>query len=538
MAERLNDRYELGDLLGAGGMGRVHRARDLRLNRDVAIKILKGDQVGDDASARARFEAEARTAALLHHPGIATVHDVGEDASSEDGDPYIIMQLVEGTAVSEVLKQRGTLAPDAVERLLGGVADALAAAHAADVVHRDVKPANIVLAEGSRPVLVDFGIAIGASHEPLTQTGNVLGTVDYISPEQARGQTATGASDVYSLGLVAYQCLTGTSPFRRETSVATALAQVGDPLPPLPDSVPEPLRRLVVSMTDKDPARRPTAAEVRDAVEGRTDGATEVLPAYAGAATAPMGALGPTGATASTSVFAPTAQTAAMQAPPEEPRRRRRGLAIFAGVAALAVLALLLGASGGLFGSLFGEDDTVPDVVGQSVSSATEDLEAVGATVRTETVDDPDAEEGEVVEQSPEAGADLPESGPVTLTVASGRVMVPADLVGQPADEVAATLGDLGLTVKRTEVQSSQTAGTVVVVDPTGRVPVGSTVTIAVAVAPVVQQTPPPQQTQPPQQEQQGPGNGNGKKDEPKDDPKDDDGGPGPGGTGGEDEEE
>ncbi|MDR6119108.1 hypothetical protein QE370_002292 [Aeromicrobium sp. SORGH_AS981] len=528
MAERLNDRYELGDLLGAGGMGRVHRARDLRLNRDVAVKILKGDQVGDDAAARARFEEEGRTAGRLHHPGIATIYDVGEDASSEDGDPFIVMQLVEGTAVSEVLKQRGTLAPDAVERLLGGVADALAAAHAADIVHRDVKPANIVLAEGSRPVLVDFGIAIGVSREPLTQTGNVLGTVDYISPEQARGVTATGASDVYSLGLVAYQCLTGTSPFRRETSVATALAQVGEELPPLPDGVPEPLRRLVVAMTDKDPLKRPTAAQVRDAVQGRTDGVTEVLPAYAGATTAPMGALGATGATASTSVLAPVAATAAMQTAPEDPRRRRRGMAIFAGVAALAVLALLLSMSGGLFGS---SDHEVPDVVGQSVASATDKIEAVDATVKTETVDEPNAKEGEVVGQSPKAGAAVPTSGPVTLQVASGRVMVPADLVGQPADEVAATLGDLGLTVKRTDVESSQTAGTVVFVDPTGRVTVGSTVTIAVAVAPVVQQTQPTQQQpQQPQQQDQG----NDKKDEKNQDKNDK--GPGNGGPGGKDD--
>jgi serine/threonine-protein kinase len=200
---------------------------------------------------------------------------------------------------------------------------------------------------------------------------------------------------------------------------------------------------------------------------------------------------------------------------------------VFAGVAALAVLALLVGMSGGLFADA---DETVPDVVGQSVASATKDVEAVDATVKTETVDEPNAKEGEVVGQSPKAGAPVPTSGPVTLQVASGRVTVPADLVGQPADEVAATLGDLGLTVKRTDVESSQTAGTVVVVDPTGRVTVGSTVTIAVAVAPVVQQTQPTQQQpQQPQQQDQG----NGKKDE-KQDPNDK--GPGGGGPGGKDD--
>lgn len=513
MAETLNDRYELGDLLGAGGMGRVHRARDLRLGRDVAVKILKGDRV-DDASARARFLAEARTAGSLNHPGIATVHDVGEDRSGADGDPFMVMQLVEGVSVADVLRERGSLPPDAVERLLDGVADALAAAHAAGVVHRDVKPANILLSTDSRPVLVDFGIAIGAEHEPLTATGNVLGTVEYISPEQARGNTATGASDVYSLGLVAFQCLTGTSPFRRENAVASALAQVSEPMPPMPPSIPPHLARLVAAMTDKNPDARPTAAQVRDAVEARTAGETSVLHTVA----APVAAAG---AGAPTSAFGPP--TSVMRAEADDDRRRRGAAllttgrsraGVFGGAAALAVVVLLLGTLGA-----FGGDDEqlVPDVVGQSVSRATDAVEAVDGRVRTREVDEP-GEKGEVLAQSPRAGAELADRGVVTLEVASGQVAVPDDLVGEPVDDATAALEELGFEVATTQVASSEAVGTVLAVSPTGTQDAGATITLSVAMT---------------VQQQSSSGGGGGDPAEPKDkqpaDPKDS---KGPGGGG------
>lgn len=485
MAETLGGRYELGDRLGAGGMGTVHRARDLRLGREVAIKILRGDRVGDDA-ARVRFLAEARTAGSLNHPGIATVHDVGEDGTGDDRDPFIVMQLVEGTPLSELLRRRGTLPPDAVERLLGGVADALAAAHAAGVVHRDVKPANIVLSTDARPVLVDFGIALGADREPLTETGNVLGTVEYISPEQARGRTATGASDVYSLGLVAYQCLTGTSPFRRDTSVATAVAQVGEPLPPLPTSVPSGLARLVVAMTDKDPDARPTAVQVRDAMDGRTLGDTSVL--HAAAATAPSAPAVRTDEQA-TGAFAfapPTSLIPAVRGRSDRPRRPgllasgRSRAGVFGGAAALAVVVLLLGALGALGGD---DAQPVPDVVGQSVQRATGAVEAVDGRVRTEEVDRP-GKEGVVLSQSPEAGEEIADGDVVTLTVPSGRVAVPDDLVGQSVDEATAALEALGFAVDTIEVASGETAGTVLEVSPGGTQDAGSTITLSIATAP------------------------------------------------------
>lgn len=485
MAERLNDRYELGEVLGSGGMGQVYRARDLRLGRDVAVKVLRGDRVGDDA-ARARFMAEARTSGLLNHPGIATVHDVGEDDASPDGDPFIVMQLVEGVPLSDVLRRRGALGVEPVERLLGGVGDALAAAHEAGVVHRDVKPANIVLSTDSRPVLVDFGIALGVAPEPLTETGAVLGTVEYISPEQARGQTATGASDVYSLGLVAYQCLTGTSPFRRETSVAAALAQVSEELPALPASVPDELARLVVAMTAKDPALRPTAAQVRDTVERSTGGATSVIPALTDAPTGLMTVAhtGPATVVSPAPLAAAGAASATTQVPAQDDERRRGATRtrMFAGVAALAVVALLIGMSGGLFGGVFGGDDpTVPDVVGRSVDDATDEVEGAGGRVRITEVDAPDGEKGVVMAQSPRAGGPLADGDVVTLEVASGFVSVPDDLVGTSVDDATEALEKLGFDVETTPVASAEPAGTVLALDRTGRQEVGTTVTLSVS---------------------------------------------------------
>ncbi|MDI6910067.1 serine/threonine protein kinase [Nocardioides sp.] len=261
--ELLGGRYRLTGRIGSGGMGTVYRAHDTRLDRPVAIKTLHGGRDVDDVT-RARLRAEARLAGTLRHPGVVQVFDYGEEVGAAGPAPYVVMELVEGTPLSEVLRDRGPLSAEVVATLVGDVARALEAAHAAGIVHRDLKPSNILIAPDGRAVLLDFGIARSDAMEPLTETGLIIGSADYLSPEQVLGERATPASDVFGLGVVAHQSLSAASPFHRDTQAATVLARLHEDAPALPATVPAPLRRLVASMLAREPEDRPSAAEVAD----------------------------------------------------------------------------------------------------------------------------------------------------------------------------------------------------------------------------------------------------------------------------------
>ncbi|MDO5619732.1 protein kinase domain-containing protein [Kocuria sp.] len=251
----LGGRYALTERIAIGGMGEVWKAKDKVLGRTVAVKILKEEYTGDPTFLQ-RFRAEARHTALLNHPGVANVYDYGED----DGSAYLVMELVPGEPLSNIIDRDRTLPVDDVLNYIGQTARALAAAHAQGLVHRDVKPGNLMITPEKRVKVTDFGIARVADQVPLTATGQVMGTAQYLAPEQATGQTATGSSDIYSLGIIGYECLAGRRPFTGESQIAIALAQVNDPPPPLPDSVPEGARALIISMLAKDPAERPSTA--------------------------------------------------------------------------------------------------------------------------------------------------------------------------------------------------------------------------------------------------------------------------------------
>jgi serine/threonine-protein kinase len=249
-------------------MGEVWKAKDLILGRIVAIKVLKEEYTGDPGFLQ-RFRAEARHTALLNHVGIANVFDYGE----EEGSAYLVMELVPGQPLSSIIEHEQVLSPDRTLSMIAQTARALSVAHAQGLVHRDIKPGNLLITPEGRVKVTDFGIARLADQVPLTQTGQVMGTAQYLAPEQATGQTATGASDIYSLGVIGYECLTGHRPFSGESQIAIALAQVNDAPPPLPETLPTPVRALLMSMLAKDPKNRPAnAIKLSEAAEAIRNG--------------------------------------------------------------------------------------------------------------------------------------------------------------------------------------------------------------------------------------------------------------------------
>lgn len=502
-------RYVLESRIATGGMGEVWAARDTVLGRAVAVKVLKAEYA-DDARFRTRFETEARHAASLHHGGIAAVFDFGE-ATLDDGSathrPYLVMELVEGRPLSALLRPDAPLDPAVVAELLGQAGDALGVAHDAGIVHRDVKPANLIVTPDRRVKVTDFGIARAADGMALTETGQVLGTPAYISPEQAEGSPATAASDVYSLGVVAFECLAGRKPFVADTPVATAIAHLRSPVPELPATVPADLaavvrRALAKSPEDRFPDGRAFAAALRDpgSYAGGAAAATAVAPTVAASSTQVLPAAAPP-LPPETPAPTPTPTPAAA------PRRRRPvpWLTIIGLVAvALAVLlAVWLGTRGD--GEPTGAtDDPTRDRTSQSPSATTE-----------QTPDQTPSETGGPPEETPD---ETPEETPEETEPATVE-LDPAAYVGRDHKDVEKELRDLGLEPTPVELDNpgDQPEGIVESVEPNGTLEEGASVTVSFWAK------------VPPGQDPDGPGN-SGRGNEGR-------GNGGPGGPGTQDEE-
>jgi hypothetical protein len=283
----LADRYRLDDQIAVGGMGEVWRATDLVLGRPVAVKLLRAEYV-QHPEILARFRAEARHAGSLSNPHIARVFDYGEAGATHP--PFLVMELVDGPPLTRLLA-RGPMEPARVMDLVAQAADGLAAAHAAGLVHRDIKPGNLLLAPPGQVKITDFGIAYAAGSAPITRTGMLVGTPAYVAPERVAGAGATAASDLYSLGIVAYECLAGALPFSG-TAMEVALSHQMRSLPPLPAAVPAEAAALVTELTAKDPAARPASAGEVMTRAGRLRDALAGAP-RAGAAPPPAGAVPP-----------------------------------------------------------------------------------------------------------------------------------------------------------------------------------------------------------------------------------------------------
>ena len=460
-------RYALDSRIATGGMGEVWQADDTVLGRRVAVKLLKAEYA-DQPTFRSRFQTEARHAASLHHPGVAAVYDFGEAASTDGSGvarPYLVMELVDGQPLSALLQPGQPLDPDVTRDLLAQAADALGAAHAAGIVHRDVKPANLLVTPGRTVKITDFGIARATEGMSLTETGQVMGTPQYLSPEQAQGGTATPASDVYCLGVVAFECLAGRRPYAAETAVATALAHLRDPVPELPDDVPADLAAVV---------RRAMAKSPEDRFADGTELAT-ALRNPAGVPAAPDRTQMLTGV-APVPVPAPsTAPTAAAAATD----RRRRNipwpwilLALLV-VAAIVVVAMMAN----------GEDQP--------------DSPTAGPTDQTSRpTEQPTTQESQPTQ----------EPSPTPTPTEDDTVEVDeSDYVGRDVDEVEDELKDLGLKVKKDEQENpgDEQEDSVEGVDPSGTLEEGDTVTVTYWGKPPTDEQPVPPTVPPGQENQQ-----------------------------------
>ncbi len=503
----LGDRYLLEEPIASGGMGDVWRASDQRLGREVAVKILKS-HFGPDEATRARFRFEAQAAAGLTSSGIATVFDYGEDAGDEgDHRAYIVMELVQGESLAERVLRDGALTVLETLDIVRQAALALQVAHDRGLIHRDIKPANLLLRPDGVVKLTDFGIARAFDTSAFTQTGTMVGTVRYMSPEQLSGAVATPASDLYALGIVGYFCIAGHTPFEFDESMAIALAHVRDPAPPMPSAVPPEVADFILHMLEKDPrGRPPSATAVASEALGLMDaiGSSTVLPRTAGWRTVPdsiqgsgdTALLGRGAAVASDADTDPTlidhTGTASWPAGPpvvagadRRPATHRRLRVLIPVVAVL----VLLGASA-LYVTRSPTRVAVPKLVGMPATVATASIHKLGLHPEEQVID-VNRPTGLVVAQTPKPGTSVLAGAPIMLRTASGFVEInAASFAGQTPDLVVATLASLGVRPARTTVVSAATPGTVVSIAPIGRVRLGTPVVVSVAVAP-----PPPPPT-------------------------------------------
>jgi eukaryotic-like serine/threonine-protein kinase len=493
----LGGRYRLVELLGQGGMARIYRAHDNQLDRDVAVKILR-PEYGRDPEFGSRFRQEAQSAASLNHPNVVAVHDYGQDPAG----PFIVMELVDGEDLATIIKRSGALPPRQSARIAAEAARALQAAHQRGIVHRDVKPGNIMIDREGRVKVADFGIARAVAESQMTLPGTTLGSVHYFSPEQARGEPTTAASDIYSLGIVLFELLTGHRPWEADSAAAVAMARLAGP-PPDPTTIRSGIPSDLVAIDRKalavEPADRWTSAAsmaaaleaflagtaIPGAVAG-TDGSATIA-AAAGAA----GAAGASSATArpnpgaipyDTDAYATSAAGAPGAAGPATTNAYAAAAADTGGsnrntwIAGIVALLILAAVAFLVFRLLSGPGQapatevTVPNFVGQTIAEAKATATQSGITITVAgsaqaSGQDPNT----VLSQDPPAGATVPQGGTVNVTLVSGPVTVSVPNVrGLPEADAINAIAAAMLTVgQRTEAfDPSVPAGSIVSQNP------------------------------------------------------------------------
>ena len=447
-----NNRYKLTERVGLGGMAEVYRAEDNVLGRTVAVKVMLPQYAADPTFTK-RFRQEAASAANLQSPYIVSIYDWGLDGETY----YIVMEFLRGTDLKTAIKERGAINQRKAAEIGSQVAQALSVAHAGGIIHRDIKPQNIMIQPDGNIKVMDFGIA-RAGDAGLSQTATVLGTAHYVSPEQAQGKELTGASDIYSLGVVLYEATTGKLPFDGQDAVSVAVKQVNElPAPPstINPNIDPALEAIIMKAMEKDPERRfKDASEMRHILNGYLAGRPINLgDDISGLKTQVMGGVAPVNGTA---VMNPVGgangdagrttvnKAYAADANDEGKKKSKRNVVIGVVVALLAVIGIVAAAM-----ALGGNQEmvNVPDVSNKPIAEARSELQAAGFTIGTETeVYNPDVEAGNVVSTDPAAGVQAAKGSSVNITISKGteQVTVP-DLRGMSADEAQRVLASYGL---------------------------------------------------------------------------------------------
>ncbi|TWD80653.1 serine/threonine-protein kinase [Kribbella amoyensis] len=505
-ARLVGGRYEEGDPLGRGGMADVRKGVDNRLGRTVAIKRLRVD-LASDATFQARFRREAQSAASLNHPTIVSVYDTGEEPDPNGSGvtiPYIVMEYVAGKTLRDLIREGRKIMPERALEITSGVLEALDYSHRAGIVHRDIKPGNVMLTPQGQVKVMDFGIAraVADTSSTMTQTAAVIGTAQYLSPEQARGETVDARSDLYSTGCLLYELLTGRPPFVGESPVSVAYQHVREqPAPPSsfdPDIPPEVDAVVLKALAKNREDRYQSASEMRQDIHRVLSGQQ---------VTAPMAAVAETRAMAGTAVAAAPTQAYRQGAgddllPPDDGMdeaeaaraRRNRGLAYF--LLGLAIVAVAVAAY--LIITNMGKDDTngggttpqqvaVPSVVGQTQAAATALLKEKGLTATATTQASTEVPKGQVISQDPTAETMVDPNTAVKLIVSGGPSTFPVpDVVGlsesQARNKLEDSAGNFKVAEKTEVTDSEQDKGKVLKISPEGSPqPPGTVFTLTVS---------------------------------------------------------